>query len=277
MRSESVEAMKGPRERLAATVFHLICAKSYERPQDHDEEYFRERLAEAAAFFSRFGERFDLNGKTVLDVGCGYGSSCFYMALNGAKRVVGVDTDEHRLAFAKAKLGSEYASLGDAVEFRTAGAGDGDERFDVVLSQNSFQHYGDPEAVFERMTASLKPDGVMLIGFGPLWKSPYGGPIEFMTRLPWAHLMFPERVIMRERRRFRPDEEAETFSEIRGGMNKMTLRRFLGIVRDAGLRFERLRTNAGGGPRMRAFGALRWIPFLREYFTVNVYGIVRAG
>jgi len=47
------------------------------------------------------------------------------------------------------------------------------------------------------------------IGFGPLWKSPYGGHIGYMTRLPWAHLLFSERAIMRERRRFFPNDPVE--------------------------------------------------------------------
>jgi hypothetical protein len=97
-----------------------------------------------------------------------------------------------------------------------------------------------------------------------------------MTRLPWAHLVFPERVIMRERRRFRPDEAAETFAEIRGGLNKMTLKRFEKAIEGAGLRFEYLRANAAGGPRLRAFNVLRRLPFLREYFTVSVYSVVRV-
>jgi len=58
------------------------------------------------------------------------------------------------------------------------------------------------------MKQYLKQDGLLVIGFSPLWKAPYGGHIRFMTKLPWAHLIFPEEVIMAERRRFRPDEEA---------------------------------------------------------------------
>jgi len=43
-----------------------------------------------------------------------------------------------------------------------------------------------------------------------------------MTPLPWAHLLFPESVIMNERKRFRPDENANKFEEVKGGLNKMT-------------------------------------------------------
>jgi SAM-dependent methyltransferase len=254
----------------------MICTRKYERPADHDEDYFRRQLEEAPKFFSRFEGRLDVKGKSVLDVGCGFGASCVYAALSGAARIVGVDTDLHRLAFAKAKLADGYASLSEVVEFRTPFEVGEDEKFDVILSQNSFQHYDNPETLVEQWKGRLKAGGAIVIGFGPLWKSPYGGPIEFMTPLPWAHLLFPERVIMRERRRFRPDEEAETFAEIRGGLNKMTLQRFVRIIASAGLRFEYFETNVGETPRMRLFRLLRRIPLLGDYLTVNVYSIVRA-
>jgi hypothetical protein len=57
----------------------------------------------------------------------------------------------------------------------------------------------------------------------------------------------------------------------------MTLMRYLGIVEGAGLRLDYMRTNLGGGLIRVAFRALRRIPFLREYFTVNVYSVARAG
>lgn len=267
-------AAMGTRERLAATVFRMICARNHQRPANLDEEYFQERLLEAPHFFARFGGRLDLRGKAVLDMGSGYGASCFYMALEGAKRVVGVDIDENRLAFSRDKLAHDYAGLSGVVEFRPPATGDRGEKFDVILSQNSFQHYDDPEGIIEQLTERLNPGGIMAIAFGPLWKSPHGGPIEFMTPVPWAHLIFPERVIMRERRRFRPDEAAETFADIRGGLNKMTLGRYVRIIEGAGLRFRYFRTNVAGGWMMPVFRLIRQLPFLREYFTVNVYSIV---
>lgn len=66
----------------------------------------------------------------------------------------------------------------------------------------------------------IAPGESLVIGFDPPWKRPVGGHIEYMTKLPWPHLIFPEPVIMSERRRFRPDAQGRTFGEIRGGLNK---------------------------------------------------------
>ena len=37
---------------------------------------------------------------------------------------------------------------------------------------------------------------VFAVAFGPPWKAPYGGGVD--SKLPWAHLVFPERVIFEE-------------------------------------------------------------------------------
>jgi hypothetical protein len=123
------------------------------------------------------------------------------------------------------------------------------------------------------MQGFLAPTGVLAIGFAPLWKAPYGGHITFMTKLPWAHLLFPEHVIMAERRRFRPAERARSFGEIRGGLNKMTLARFERIMDGSGLGRRYIATNVSDNPIVKAMDALSHLPRLREYFTQSVYGI----
>jgi hypothetical protein len=60
-----------------------------------------------------------------------------------------------------------------------------------VFSKDSFEHFAEPEAIVERMIEVLQPDGRLVIGFDPLWKGPTVGHIDFMTKLPWAHLLFP--------------------------------------------------------------------------------------
>jgi SAM-dependent methyltransferase len=142
-----------------------------------------------------------------------------------------------------------------------------------VLSKDTFEHVGDPEGYIAEMRRLAAPGGLIVIGFGPLWKSPFGGHIDFMTGMPWAHLLFPEGVIMQERRRFRPDEDARRFEDIKGGLNRMTLERFETIMAGSGLRCRSFATNRSDSRLVQLMKAPSALPAQREYFTSNVYGV----
>jgi hypothetical protein len=80
---------------------------------------------------------------------------------------------------------------------------------------------------------------------------------------------------MAERRRYRPDDPAETFGEVRGGLNKMTLVRFRQIMAATGFECLYFETNRGEHPATRAMRPLSRVPALREYLTTNVYSVWR--
>jgi len=259
----------------ARWAFHQITDKSYVyTPQsgvnqpELDEESDRR-------FLVRMGGHLRFAGKTTLDVGCGHGSLCVVAARAGAPEVVGVDLD---VSLATEQLRARGADLARRVSFmRTQGrleelAG---RQFDLVLSKDSMEHFPDPESFVSVMTELVKPGGELAIGFSPLWKSPNGGHIDYMTKVPWAHLIFSEETIMAERRRFRPNEQAERFSEVVGGLNKMTLARFRRIMASTGLTQAYLATNPGDRRGLKAMRTGAKIPGLEEYLTVGVYGIWR--
>lgn len=263
---------------LTQKVFHFICIKEYQRKENNPNRFFQKGLDDAREFFNvRFKGKIDFKGKRILDVGCGYGTTCIHMSENGAEKVVGIDIDENRIIFAKSKLINDYKDLANIVEFRYIENMDNNlnhETFDIIISKDSFEHYTDPENIINNMKQKLKKKGIIVIGFGPLWRSPYGGHIQFMTKFPWAHLLFPESVIMAERKKFRPSENAESFEQVVGGLNKMTLKRYLNIVKENGLGFEYFKVNLSPTKLMFIFNILRRIPFCKELFTQNVYSII---
>ncbi len=254
-----------PRERASASTGETMSKYGH---SEYDIESTRR-------FFSRFGGALEVEGRSVLDVGCGSGAVCVEAARRGAIRAVGVDTrlSEHTRALINGDpdLNGRVELLITDGTLRELG----EERFDVVLSKDSFEHYSDPESFVFELVERVTPGGMLAIGFGPLWKGPTGGHIGFMTNVPWAHLLFPENVIMDERRRFRPEENARAFGEIAGGLNKMTLGRFQTIMRSTGLECVYLETSVSDNPVVRAMKAVSRVPPLREYFTANVYSIWR--
>ncbi|MBO0468336.1 class I SAM-dependent methyltransferase [Enterococcus plantarum] len=79
----------------------------------------------------------DFTGKTVLDLGCGYGWHCRYAVENGAKKVIGIDLSERMIEKAKEMTNSSKISyhLMDMEEI------DGlNETFDIVISSLAL-HY----------------------------------------------------------------------------------------------------------------------------------------
>lgn len=261
-------------ERLAQRIFRWVCVEPRPEAEPNHDAYFGWRLDQARAFLARFRRPIDLSGRTVLDFGCGFGSMSFVVASRNARRVVGVDIDDDRLEYARRKLSTDYASLSPNLQFSRPEELRSHETFDFVISEDSFEHYEDPARIMTMIRGYLGENGKVLIGFGPLWKSPRGGHLGYMTKLPWAHLLFPERVILRERRRYRPLERARTFSEVRGGLNKMTLEKFTRTMAETGYEVESMSTNVLNRRTARVLNVLRRLPLCREYFTVNVYAIV---
>jgi SAM-dependent methyltransferase len=218
-----------------------------------------------------------LEGKRILDMGCGRGATSIYAAQAGARSVVGVDVREEMISVARDFLATRFPELASRVELRRLNgtAGLGSERFDVILSKDVLEHVADPETHVRELREQLAEDGVLAIGFGPLWKSPYGGHIEFMTRLPWAHLLFPEEVVMTRRSLYVTGDDVRRYEDIRGGLNKMTLHRFVGIMDRSGLECTYFRTNLARSRVIILLRALSRVPALREYFTLNAYGVWR--
>ena len=155
------------------------------------------------------------------DFGCGAGVEAMEIASHGARRVIGIDIQERFL-----KLGRELACRA-GVSDRCTFAMRPDEKADVIVSLDSFEHLDDPAAVLDVMHALIKPDGCVWVAFGPTWYHPLGG--HLFSVFPWAHLMFTENALIRWRSDFKSDG-ATRFAEVAGGLNRMTIGRFERIV-----------------------------------------------
>jgi len=171
----------------------------------------------------------DLSNKTVLDFGCEAGVEAIDMAQHGVPRVIGLDIREEPLS--SARESAKKAGVENSCVFTTHT----DEKVDVVVSLDAFEHYADPLAMLKVMRRLLKDDGYVLACFGPTWYHPLGG--HGFSIFPWAHLVFSESVLMRW---YREDSgrPAYHFEEVTGGLNKLTVRRFERIVAQSEFEFD---------------------------------------
>lgn len=202
-----------------------------------------------------------VRGKRVLDFGCGDGHQSNALAKLGAI-VTGLDTNPNALRRARSLY--PHVTFTDHIPFGS---------FDYVVSQNAMEHFSDPRAVLESMRRALKPDGRLLITFGPPWYSPSGPHCDYFCKLPWVQLFFPEATIMAVRAKYRDDLASKTlrWSDVEGGMNKMSIRKWERLLRETGLKVEYRKYHA-----VKGVTPLTKIPVIRELFIGHVSAVLAA-
>jgi SAM-dependent methyltransferase len=202
--------------------------------------------------------------KDVLDVGCGLGWQCISIAQQeAAKSITGLD-----IRFVAEQIrNAELAGVADRVRFISEVPAD--ETFDVVYSCSSFEHFSEPEKMLDRMIAFARPGGAIIIAWAEPWWSPYGSHFSGYTGLPWSNVWFSERTLLKLRSRYRNDA-ATRFSEIEGGLNKMTVGRFEQIIEKCGCPIEVYRLFP-----VKGLPFVTNVPIIREFWTSAVTCILR--
>ena len=100
-----------------------------------------------------------LDGKCILDLGCGYGENCKTFSEMGAKSVLGIDISEKMLSVAK-----EQNSLSN-VRFKRLNMNnlaELDEKFDVVVSSLAFHYIEDFDALICSIKNLMNDGGILL-------------------------------------------------------------------------------------------------------------------
>lgn len=104
----------------------------------------------------------DLEGKRVLDLGCGAGGIALHLAgKHGAGHVTGFDVEDPVIALARRRAAER--GLSDRAGFVHAAPGPlpfADASFDVVFSKDALLHVPDKDAIFREIFRVLKPGGV---------------------------------------------------------------------------------------------------------------------
>lgn len=101
----------------------------------------------------------ELTGKTVLDLGCGYGWHCKYAADHGASSVLGIDQSTRMIEEAK------HRNAGDCIEYRVCNLQDfpyPEGIYDLVVSNLVLHYIENLEEVYRLVNRTLKSGGVFL-------------------------------------------------------------------------------------------------------------------
>lgn len=233
--------------------------------------YFRDQYTSSNLEFWRRMGSVDFADRTVLDIGCGHGALSVHAAEQGAKRVVGVDIDRERIAFARENIAANFPQYSEIISFQEAKLEDVRGSFDMAMSKDSFEHIDDLFGMMAQIASRLTENGLLITGFSPLYFSPFGDHGRYLLsarRVPWVPAILPESLLFRVASR-RRRELILSASDV--GLNKLTPKAFREIVMQQGWRVVSLETNVGDKRGMRAMREIASIGPLEKYFTVNIY------
>ena len=100
-----------------------------------------------------------LQGKKMLDLGCGYGWHCKFAAEQGAAQILGIDLSKKMIEKAKQENTAEQ------IEYRVCGIEDYEypkDTWDCIISNLALHYVEDINQIFQKVHRTLKENGIFL-------------------------------------------------------------------------------------------------------------------
>lgn len=237
------------------------------------------------AGFGLAGPPLHLRGKSVLEIGCGRGNRTLEAAAHGARRVVGFDPFQPSMDAARTSLANLTASWARNVSFVHGKIeAIGDEAFDVIISEDAFEHVMDVRGLLEELHRHLAPGGRVYIGFGPLYHAPNGDHGWLRAVLPgggwfpwpWGHLYLRDYAFRKlSQQHGQPVIATHDWPYL--DLNQHTIDDYRGLFVKSGFRIASLRTNSVHSLKGRVVRALSRLPGLARYLTLNIFVVLEGA
>jgi 2-polyprenyl-3-methyl-5-hydroxy-6-metoxy-1,4-benzoquinol methylase len=148
------------------------------------------------------GLNYEIRNKSILEIGCGHGGISVFLAVNGARSVTGIDLNVTNLGYAELFKTKIEQGLGIVKElpvvFKEMNAYEmqfPDESFDVVIADNVFEHFMEPQKVLEQSFKVLKKGGLLIVPKFSSILSKHALHLKNGLKVPWANIFFSEKTI----------------------------------------------------------------------------------
>ncbi len=185
-------------------------------------------------------EKFDLNGKKVLDFGCGMGGMSVWYATNWDCQVYALDIDRHHITIAehlkkKHKVDNVVFSQRNILVDHLKE----DEKFDYVFLNDVAEHIAYPilQEIFIQLEKGLAKGGKIFVTYPP-WKSPYASHVTHAVKIPWCQYLPAKTLDNLIKKNNMPivGEEESDLLQAYHGLNHLTHKKLVKVVEKANLK-----------------------------------------
>lgn len=138
---------------------------------------------------------FDLEGKSVLDFGCGMGNTSLWLAKEMGAQVDGFDLDPNHIAVAQ-ELNRKFDISGVRFELRNIIESPINKQYDFIMLNDVIEHIKEawiPNILDILISQNLKKGGVIFFSYPP-WEGPHASHLQRAIKIPWIQF-FPQRYV----------------------------------------------------------------------------------
>ena len=283
------------RVKIAESILYCLAKQLYTRNPGQSEE-MTEALADFESYATYRQQCADkvmaaadeygvpVTGRRVLDLGCYDGALSVGYLKAGADSVVGVDIDVDAVRTAQERYASDNVTFHPS---ETSHIPLPDESVDTILCYDVFEHVARPQEMLSESYRVLRPGGKMLIGTWG-WYHPFAPHLWSTMPVPWAHVVFSERTMLRVCRRVyhsdwyvhnmhdfdengnRKEDKYTEESISTDYLNKLLIRDFEKVFRESSFAAQVHQQRFSS--KWAAWTApLLKVPFVREFFTAYLW------
>lgn len=153
------------------------------------DNYFEWRKNRSQLAVDRVNKTFNLKGKKVLDIGCGYGALSDALSNYGAE-VWGTEINQTKFNIAKQKL-LKHKNI-TLIKVNNEILNFDDNFFDCIFIFDVIEHVKNPQKTIEESYRVLKPEGYLYIEFTPYY-SITGHHLYDFAKWP-IHILPPDKI-----------------------------------------------------------------------------------
>lgn len=225
----------------------------------------------------------------VLEIGCGE-AGVLKAFTDLGYQCTGIELEESRLEFArefmKEELGKGQIQFLNKDIYDVNPETDLGTKFDLIILKDVIEHIPNQENFMPQLHRFLNKGGVVFFAFPP-WQMPYGGhqqvlPGKLASKMPYYHLL-PGKLYPLTLRLFGVQENGiKTMEEIRDTgisierFEKICRKSEFSVVSKSSYLFNPIYEYKFGIKPKKQFKIIAGIPYLRNYFVMGMYYLVKA-